>query len=210
MTKLAFVLIFAGAAGAAGAACRSHEPQPSDQAGSQVTSPTGATRATGPAGATSSAGGSADTSAPPAPGEPVGTTDVDRAGHNMTGLRPHQGANCPSQLPGTTTRLLMTPRGVDVSVTSRDPRMVRRIVAVAELHVRGRTADVSRPHDQKHGGPGIVGYCPVLVSDQTHVTMTRGPDGATLHVDARSPDRVAELQQLIKARAVRLPGYVSS
>ncbi|HEX3478969.1 MAG TPA: hypothetical protein VHT91_28295 [Kofleriaceae bacterium] len=49
-----------------------------------------------------------------------------------------------------------------------------------------------------------------MVTDQTGVSMTPRPDGATLHVEARSPRRVAEVQMLIKARAVRLPGYLSS
>lgn len=128
----------------------------------------------------------------------------------MTGLLQHHAANCPPSLPGTTTRLVMTTRGVDVSVTSKDSRIARRIVALAQFHASGRTAEVSRPHDQKHGGPGWSGYCPIIVSDQTTVTMTLIPHGATLHVEARAPSQVTELQQVIKARAVRLPGYTSS
>lgn len=195
MTKLGLLLI------AALAACKAKEPpsrndpasgQTGDRTGSQVAGP---------------AGGSGSASEAPA-------TPDDLAhhgpGYNMTGLRPHQGANCPSSLPRAATRLVNTPRGVDVTVTSSDPATAHRIVELAQLHVRGRTAEVPRPHDQHHGGPGWVGYCPVMMTDQTAVSMTPRPDGATLHVEARSPDRVAELQMLIKARAVRLPGYLSS
>jgi formylmethanofuran dehydrogenase subunit D len=49
-----------------------------------------------------------------------------------------------------------------------------------------------------------------VVSDETQVTISPLPDGATVHVEARSPRRVTELQELIKARAVQLPGYLSS
>jgi hypothetical protein len=198
MTKLGLFLI------AVIAACTSKSSPPAgDRAGSQVAgAPSGGAPPTKPAEPTGSA--------TPKPGEPIGATAVDTAGHNMTGLRPHQAANCPSSLPGTTTRLEMTPRGVDVTVTAKDPAVARRLVALAQLHVRGRTAEVPRLHDQKHGGPGTIGYCPILVTDQTPVTATPVHDGVTVHVEARSPSRVAELQELIKDRAVRLPGYLSS
>jgi hypothetical protein len=187
MTKLGLLLI------AALAACKAKEPPPrGDQTGSQV-------------GAASS-GSAAASGAPASPDDPARSGP----GYNMTGLRPHQAANCPSSLPKATTRLTNTPRGVDVTVTSADPGTAHQIVELAQLHVRGRTAEVARPHDQHHGGPGWIGYCPVMTTDQTQVSMTPRPDGATLHVEARSPDRVTELQELIKARAVRLPGYLSS
>lgn len=187
MTKLGILLI------AALAACKAKEP-PSrgDQTGSQVAAP---------------AGGSDAASGAPATADDQAHTGP---GYNMTGTRPHQAANCPSWLPHATTRLANTPRGVDVTVTSTDPATAHRIVELSQLHVRGRTAQVPRPHDQHHGGPSWVGYCPVMVNDQTQVSMTPRPDGATVHVEARSPERAAELQMLIKARAVRLPGYLSS
>lgn len=173
---------------AALAACKAKEPPSgTDQTGSQAGAQAGS-QAAGPV------------------SEPAPTGPRD----NMTGLRPHRAENCPSSLPGTTTRITNTPRGVDVAVTSRDPATVHRITELAERQARGRTAEVSRPHDQHHGGSGWVGYCPVMVTDQTQVTITPRPDGAVLHVDARSPDRVSEIQTLIKARAVQLPGYLSS
>jgi TusA-related sulfurtransferase len=181
MTKLGLVLI------AALAACKARQPPP------------GATDGTGSQGS-----GSATATAP------VATTDPQGAGHNLSGPRPHQAENCPSSLPNATTRLANTPRGVDVTVTSKDTATAHRIVELSQLHVRGRTAEASHPHDQKHGGPGWIGYCPVLVTNETQVSITPLPDGAIVHVEARSPSRVAELQELIKARAVRLPGYLSS
>jgi hypothetical protein len=187
MTKLGILLI------AALAACKAKEPPPrGDQAGSQI-------------------GGAASGSAA-APGAPGTPADPARTGpgYNMTGLRPHQATNCPSSLASATTRLANTPRGVDVTVTSSDPATAHRIVELAQLHVRGRTAEAPRPHDQHHGGPGWIGYCPVIVTDQTQISITPRPDGAIVHVEARSASRVTELQELVKARAVRLPGYLSS
>jgi hypothetical protein len=188
MTKLGILLI-----AAALTACKAKEPPPGgDRPGSQVAAPAAGS------GSASGAPATADDTAHRGPGS------------NMTGPRPGQAANCPSSLPRATTRLANTPRGVDVTVTSTDPVTAHRIVELGQLHVRGRTAEVPRPHDHQHGGAGWGGYCPVMVSDQTQVSMTPRPDGATLHVEARSPERVAELQMVIKARAVQLPGYLSS
>jgi hypothetical protein len=201
MTKLGILLI------AALVACKAKElPPRGDQTGSEVAAPA--------RGSGSAAGSAAGAPATGTPGETASDTADDMAhrgpGYNLTGPRPHQAANCPSSLPRATTRLANTPRGVDVTVTSPDPVTAHRIVELSQLHVRGRTAEVPRAHDQHHGGPGWVGYCPVMVNDQTQISMTPRPDGATLHVEARSPERVSELQMLIKARAVRLPGYLSS
>jgi hypothetical protein len=128
----------------------------------------------------------------------------------MTGLLQHHSANCPSVLPGVTTRIAMTPRGVDVSVTSNDRRIEHRIVELAVYQASGLSRQQSRPHNQLHGGPAWIGYCPIIVNDQTRVTVTLIPHGATLHVEARSEGLVTELQAVIKARAARLPGYASS
>jgi TusA-related sulfurtransferase len=182
MTKLGVLLI------AALVACNTKQPPAGDRTGAQ-------------AGAVVTRAGSGTGSAASAD---------EAAGHNLTGLHPHQGANCPSSLAGTTTQIAMTPRGVDVTVTAKDTAVARQIVALARLHARGRTAEKSHPHDGKHGGSGAVGYCPVASTDQTTVTMTPLPDGATLHVEARSPGHVTDVQEMVRERAVRLPGYVSS
>ncbi|HET7500996.1 MAG TPA: hypothetical protein VFK02_08340 [Kofleriaceae bacterium] len=108
------------------------------------------------------------------------------------------------------TKLAMTPDGVDVSVTSKDPAVERQILALAVFHAHGETAEVSRPHDGKHGGSGRVGYCPIIVNETTQITTSNIPGGVTLHIHARSASRVKELQDLVKQRAMRLPGYLSS
>jgi len=185
MTKLGVLLIIATIA------CRSKEPPPAarDRPGSDAAVGSGSVAR---------------------PAEPSSSAAIDKTARNMTGLRPHQGANCPSSLPGAVTQLELTPRGVDVTVTSKDASVQRGIVALAERHVHGRTAEVSKPHDQRHGGPGVVGYCPVIVTDQTMVTMTPIPGGVTLHVEARTSSAVPDIQEQVKARAARLPGQPSS
>lgn len=106
--------------------------------------------------------------------------------------------------------MVITPRGVDVSVTSNDRRIEHRIVELAVYQASGLSRKPSRPHNQLHGGPAWIGYCPIIVNDYTRVTATLIPHGATLHVEALSLSTVPELQEVIKARAARLPGYVSS
>lgn len=128
----------------------------------------------------------------------------------MSGFRPHQEANCPASLPGANTTITMTPMGVDVSVTSADPEVAGRIVALAKWHARGVTAEASHPDDMQHGGPGRIGYCPILVNEITVVTATTKPGGVTVHVNARSPSDVPEVQGLIRARAARMRGQLSS
>ncbi|HEX7841682.1 MAG TPA: hypothetical protein VF469_29635, partial [Kofleriaceae bacterium] len=107
--------------------------------------------------------------------------------HNMTGPLQHHAANCPCVLPGTTTRIAMTPRGVDVSVTSNDRRTEHRIVELSVYQASGLNRQRSRPHNQLHGGPAWIGYCPLIVNDYTRVTATLIPHGAMLHVEALSP-----------------------
>lgn len=104
----------------------------------------------------------------------------------------------------------MTPRGVDVSVTSKNGRIEHRIVELAVYQASSLSANRSRPHNQLHGGPAWIGYCPVIVNDHTKITVTLIPHGVMLHVEALSPSLVTELQETIKARAARLPGYASS
>jgi hypothetical protein len=151
-----------------------------------------------------------DTGSSSAPESGTGPPPAEPAGANLSGLRPHQGANCPASLPGANTAIAMTPVGVDVSVTSGDPATARRIVELAAFHARGVTAEASHPHDMQHGGTGRMGYCPIIVNEMTVITTTIKPGGVTVHVDARSPSDVREVQDLVKARAARLPGFFSS
>jgi hypothetical protein len=129
---------------------------------------------------------------------------------NMSGARQRHGANCPAALPGTETKIKMTPRGVDVSITAKDPLVQRNVALLAEFHASRVTAAVSRPHNGLHGSDGRMGYCPIIVNAQTKVTATPIPGGVTLHVDALSAARVKEMQALIKQRAQQLPGYLPS
>jgi hypothetical protein len=179
---------------------------------SQEVSPSGGEPVSG------AAGDSASDSASAKPGEPAPTRRGTRAATkpaepatpNMSGARPHQASNCPAALPGASTKIALTAEGVDVTVTSTDAAVERNILSLAEFHAHGGTAEASHPHDGKHGGSGRIGYCPIIVNETTQITTTVIPGGVTLHVNARSPNRIGELQELIKQRVVRLPGYLSS
>jgi hypothetical protein len=180
MMKLRMFLVVA----AATFACKSKEPSPSNNAPSD--SPPSAPVAG-------------------APGEPAAPVPA-----NMSGPRPRKSANCPSMIEGADTKLTMTPLGVDVTITSGDQAVQRQIQSLSEFHARGVTSQLKLPHSGHHGGNGEMGYCPIIVSDQTSVTTTTVAGGVTLHVNARAPSGVKDLQTRVRQRARLLPGYLSS
>jgi hypothetical protein len=139
--------------------------------------------------------------APPQPRESMGA--------NMSGSMPRKMANCPSAVPGATTRLAMTTDGVDVVVTAPDPKAEAAIRALAEFHAQSDTTGLGLQHTGLRGTPGLAGFCPIIHNGNT-VTATTVPHGARVHVAALSPQRVTELQQATSARAARLPGFVGS
>jgi hypothetical protein len=216
MTKLPFLIVAAMAA----LACKAREAPPA--AGSPTGSAAGESASAGGAGAQDGEAGEAGPAGPA--GSTSGTagdtavvkrrkppiTAVESGPQAMTGARPRQGANCPATLPGASTKIEMTPDGVDVSVTATDPVVERQILALAAFHARGETAEVSKPHDGKHGGSGRVGYCPIIVNETTRMTTSDVPGGVTVHIHARSASGVKELQTMVKQRAMQLPGYLSS
>ena len=92
---------------------------------------------------------------------------------------------CPSAVEGAKTRLRMTDDGVDVIVTTEDPRARIEIVKLAGLHARS-------------GDPGPNDDCPI-VHDDTRISLAPFANGIVLHLKALTPDRV----QTVQARASR-------
>jgi hypothetical protein len=199
MTKLPLLMVAAVAA----VACKAREAPPAaGLAGSAAGESASASEG-------GSAGGKPGDTAAVKPGKQA-IKPIESGPQAMTGTRPRQGANCPASVPGASTKIELTPDGVDVSVTAKDPAVERQILELAAFHARGETAEVSKPHDGKHGGSGGVGYCPIIVNETTRITTSDIPGGVTLHIHARSPSRVKELQEMVKQRAMRLPGYLSA
>jgi hypothetical protein len=127
----------------------------------------------------------------------------------MSGTAPRGMANCPSAVPGAVTRFKRTAGGADVTVTAPGTDAQHAIVARAELHARTPTPISSTPHVGLRGGGSRIGFCPIL-HDGTTITVTPVPGGVRIQLRADSPARVRELQDIVSARAARMPGYASS
>ncbi len=123
----------------------------------------------------------------------------------MTGSREKHMVNCPSVVETASTQAIHTADGVDLVITSPDPKAQRRIVELAALHSKWGETDVLVPHHSgKHGGPGALGYCPVIHTG-TIVTYTEIEGGARIHVAARRADDVPAVQRLTQQRVDGLP-----
>lgn len=115
--------------------------------------------------------------------------------------------NCPSAVEGARTRLVRTPGGVDVIVTSEDPDARTEIRALADYHARLDRFTEWPMHSGFHGGPGTYGHCPII-HDRTRITISPVPDGVTLHVVALTPDHVAPVQEQTVQRLASLPSWL--
>ncbi|HTR49518.1 MAG TPA: hypothetical protein VMJ10_02360 [Kofleriaceae bacterium] len=92
--------------------------------------------------------------------------------------------------------------GVDLVITSPDPDAQREIFARAFVQSwQGDPLAHVAPHTGEHGGPGSIGYCPIIHADTT-VTYAAIPGGVRVHVAARHPLDVPALQQATEARVI--------
>jgi hypothetical protein len=119
---------------------------------------------------------------------------------SLTGTMPLHMRNCPSAVRSAKTTSTRTSDGVELTITSDDPSAQADIVALAKAH-----ADMKGPiwflpaHSGLHSGPGSLGRCPVIHADTT-VKVQPIANGVMIQVAARTPDRVAALQQATEAR----------
>jgi hypothetical protein len=128
---------------------------------------------------------------------------------NMTGAKEHAMANCPVAVPGARTTLILTDDGVAlvISATSRDARAEIRRLAHAQ-------ALLSEPsgrglHSGRHGGPGRIGYCPIVHTDRVIVTAVDTASGAAIRMRTQGGyDAVVSLQELVALRVAGLPPVV--
>jgi hypothetical protein len=123
----------------------------------------------------------------------------------LTGERPAHMRNCPSAVTGATTRATPTPDGVDVEITAPDPTAAKRIAELARLQA-SLTGPLLFPpyHSARHGGPGTIGYCPIIHQGTT-VSAQALDNGARIHVAARSPYAIKMLQVETQKRIRSLP-----
>jgi hypothetical protein len=126
----------------------------------------------------------------------------------MTGAMEHGMMNCPSAVEGANTRLRMTANGVDVMVTSSDPRARAEIVALASYHAGFDGELTGWPeHSGFHGGPGTFGHCPII-HDRTTIALSPLTDGVTLHVMTALPEHVKAVQDQTAQRLARMPRWL--
>jgi hypothetical protein len=108
--------------------------------------------------------------------------------------------NCPSAVEGAKTSSQPTSDGVDLTITTTDPRARERILVLARLQSGQReTIAIVPQHSGLHSGPGTLGFCPILHT-RTTVSFDELPDGVVMHVRASSADQVAALQRATSAR----------
>lgn len=112
-------------------------------------------------------------------------------------------ANCPSSVRGANTAVGMTTDGVDVTVTSLVPEATARIQELADLHARMGPPGSAVMHTGRHGGPGMMGHCPI-VHHGTIVTVTNVVDGAVFHIRATDSARIEAIQREVQSRASAL------
>jgi hypothetical protein len=122
----------------------------------------------------------------------------------LTGKRPLHMRNCPSAVVSATTIATPTPDGVNLTITSDDPDARRQIVKLAEFQSGLREALWFMPaHSGLHGGPGTIGYCPVIHTG-TIVTYRKIADGVQIHVAARRRGEIQVLQRATESRVAAL------
>ncbi len=123
-----------------------------------------------------------------------------RAQALLTGAIPEHMRNCPSAVEGATTTAALTPDGVELTITAKDPDARREIAARAALH--GQMLDpvwLVSPHSRAHGGPGSIGRCPIIHAN-TLVTYEPTSEGVLVHVISRTKGDVGRLQRATQAR----------
>lgn len=145
----------------------------------------------------------------PAPKQPTPPPAVPTPGpqDNMTGGREHAMSNCPSMVPGARTQLAFTDDGVELTITASAPKAVQKIRELArrQAAMSEPSGNASELHTGKHGGPGAIGYCPIIHHGHTIVTTTDVANGARIRIRGHDADSVLEVQELAALRAASLP-----
>jgi hypothetical protein len=134
-----------------------------------------------------------------------GSTDSARKRPPRSGGKQHTMANCPSMVIGAVTRLDVVEGGVDLTITAVDRVSREAIAERARVHSQlGDPTPWELEHSGRHGGPGSIGYCPII-HDGTTVKVVELPNGALLQVRARRPDDAARVQIATRDRVDALP-----
>lgn len=119
----------------------------------------------------------------------------------LTGLRQQHMRNCPSAVPSATTTVTPTADGVSLTIISKDPDARRQILwRTIFQSMLGDPIPFLPAHSGLHGGPGTIGYCPIIHAGTT-VTYNEIPEGVVVHVATNRPGEVQMLQRATENRA---------
>jgi hypothetical protein len=115
---------------------------------------------------------------------------------DMTGQKEMHMSNCPSAVPGSITKVVDLPDGVELTVTAVEPWAQREIWRRAQI--QGQTSWQPEKGAIEHTGLGTgsgrYGFCPGMLEGTT-VDETLLPTGAKLTVRADRPAQVRALQR---------------
>jgi hypothetical protein len=188
-----FALVLLATAGCASAPPRTESPI-SSAAPAQVT----------PALALAPAAAPAAPAAAPTPPAPTGPQTTPPG--NMSGGKEHAMSNCPSAVPGARTSMVFTDDGIALSISATTAEAQKEIRRRAHLHASMSAPSGRGLHSGGHGGPGRIGYCPIIHDGRTVVTAIDTRTGAMVRMRADgNDDAVAELQELVALRVSGLP-----
>ena len=98
-----------------------------------------------------------------------------------------------------------TADGVDLTITAADPSASREVLSRAQEQLAMGEPTGSVKHDGQHGGPGGIGFCPIVHTNTT-ITVDDIPGGVLVHV--RPVDR-STLDALRTETATRLGAIAS-
>jgi len=125
----------------------------------------------------------------------------------QTGELEHEMANCPSALPSAITSVEDIDDGIAVTIKVTNPMWRDRLLELAHVHARigGPESSVAE-HTGRHGGPGVIGHCPILHAG-TRVSFEPIPDGVRFSVFALPGRDLAGLRRETRERAASLPQF---
>ena len=132
----------------------------------------------------------------PAPSQPGPLTPPG----NMSGGKEHAMANCPSSVAGAHTAMNFTDDGIELVVSGSTPAARQEIQRRAHLHASLAAPSGRGQHSGRHGGPGRIGYCPIIHDGRTIVTASDTTRGARIRMRTEGDNAISELQEIVALR----------
>lgn len=140
---------------------------------------------------------------------PPATKGSAEVASSLDGKREHGMLNCPSGVEGSNTQMQMSPKDVMLTITASDVSAQRKIVTLAHAHERTGDPHGGLINNGTHGGPGTMGFCPIIHADTT-VNVEEVSGGVIVHVRPNDPTQLETLRTAIAARVKALTAGAAS